>query len=109
MTRADVEFLCALAKLHYDAVCRRAEEAGPDAFLNGARNQFWKPETETAVIEWSFRECDISRKILECTNFIRDGGPFGDWRAAAAHAFELDRVLCAAQTSINEESARLNK
>ena len=109
VTRADIDFLCALAKLHYDAVCRMAEIPGPEAFLNAARNGFWVAETDTITVEWSFRECDISRKILEQANFICDGGPFGDWRAAAIHAFELDKVLCAAQTSINEEGARLKR
>ena len=109
ITREDAYFICAVAKLHYDSVCRSAEEPGPDAFLNGLRNQFWKPETKAATVEWSFRECDISRKILEMAHLVRDDGrSFDDGRSLAAHAFELDKALNAAQNGINERSAQIN-
>ena len=110
ITREDAYFLCAVAKLHYDSVCRSAEDdPGPDAFLNGLRNRFWKPEIKTVTVEWSFRECDISRKILEMAHLICDDGKsFTDGRSLAAHAFELDKALNAAQTGINEKTAQAN-
>jgi hypothetical protein len=105
LTEQEVTFLCDLARAHYDATCRAAEAPGPNAFLNGMRNCL---EGGKAEWEWSFRECDIARKILETSNSIVGGGPLGHWRACATLAFELDKTLRGAQQEIARLAKQMN-
>ncbi|MGA7885267.1 MAG: hypothetical protein WCA44_05945 [Acidobacteriaceae bacterium] len=113
VTRQDMEMLCALAKNHYDSVCRAAESPGDGAFLNGARNRLSSiPElpdqtADGVTVEWTFAQCDIAAKILESANFLRQ--PFGDWRASSECARGISAALKDAMDGINTEAARLNK
>jgi hypothetical protein len=101
LTRSDVEFLCELGRNHYDATCRMAATPCPNGFLQGARVQFMCVEADTIIEEWSFRECDIARKILESARYLDS--------ATQLAASALDSVLHSAQIGINAETAHLNK
>ena len=105
LTRTDVEFLCELARNHYDGVCRSAATPGPGAFLHGAlmilKHTSRCKETDSTVEEWSFSECDITRKILESARHLEP--------AVQMTATVLDSILHSAQIGINAETAHLNK
>jgi len=104
LTREDIEFLCDLARDHYDATCRGSAVAGRDAFLHGARVLIQSVagcrETDTIVEDWSFRECDIARKTLESARYLSE--------PKSTYAAVLDGILRSAQELINHESVRLN-
>lgn len=96
LTVDEVEFLFDLARNHYDATCRGVAIPGKDAFIHAAHLSHRNGST---VEEWSFREFDIARKILESAKYL--GEPKDSF------AVVLDGFFRSNQEAINKEYARL--
>ena len=96
LTESEAIFLRDQALLHYDFTCKSAAIPGKDAFLNAAINSI---RNGIATVEWTFRECDITRKILEQATF------FPEHREMA---FSIDKALREAQQEINLITSQMN-
>jgi hypothetical protein len=97
LSEEEVNLLCQLAAIHYDARCRAAVIPGRGAFLNAAKVSLGPAGTTEA---WGFTECDTAAKILESGRYL--GDPI--WMRTQ----QLTKSLIEAMQSINAENAKIN-
>jgi hypothetical protein len=104
-TVEEAKALCALAKLHYDDMCRAAGMLISDgAQKNGFLWQLTTCPPHSLTATWKFHEFDLTAKILEQLSSTVST-THGQWQVLTA----LPSKMHDAMTAISKEYDRLHK